>query len=82
MQVPLVLFMIILVIINPGLHEKNKPLIIENSFYSGAKTPACRQAEKDMNRNRLGDELGEPNKYFRNMLFGDEGSHAVAAALA
>ena len=32
--------------------------------YNGAKAPACRQAGKKMNRNRLGDELGVTNKLF------------------
>jgi len=32
------------------------------------------QRQKDMNRNRLGDELGETNKCFRSMLVDDEGS--------
>jgi hypothetical protein len=32
------------------------------------------QSQKDMNRNRLGDELGETNKWFRSMLVDDEGS--------
>jgi len=32
------------------------------------------QSQKDMNRNRLGDELGETNKLFASMLFDDEGS--------
>jgi hypothetical protein len=35
-----------------------------------------------MNRNRLGDELGETNKLFGSELFIDEDSHAVAEALA
>jgi hypothetical protein len=40
------------------------------------------QRQKDMNRNRLGDELGETNKLFGSKLFYDEGSHAVAKAIA
>ena len=31
------------------------------------------QRQKDMNRNPLGDELGETNKYFFSMLVNDEG---------
>jgi len=40
------------------------------------------QRQKDMNRNRLGDELGETNKLSGSELLNDEGSHAVAEALA
>ncbi len=32
------------------------------------------ERQKDMNRNRLGDELGETNKLFGNALSDDEGS--------
>ena len=32
------------------------------------------QRQKDMNRNRLGDELGETNKWFVSTLFDDKGS--------
>jgi hypothetical protein len=31
------------------------------------------QRQKDMNRNRLGDELGETNKWFGSELIDDEG---------
>ena len=31
------------------------------------------RSQKDMNRNRLGDELGETNKWFGSGLFDDEG---------
>ena len=32
------------------------------------------QRQKDMNRNRLGNELGETNKWFDSELTEDEGS--------
>ncbi len=32
------------------------------------------QSQKDMNRNRLGEELGETNKLFGSRLYDDEGS--------
>ena len=50
-----------------------KDIWLRRVSFSGAKTPACRQAGKDMNRNRLGDELGETNKYVGSELFDDEG---------
>jgi hypothetical protein len=56
------------------------PSSLDIDFWLRRAKGSAVQRHKDMNRNRLGDELGETNKLFGSELLADEGSHAVAVA--
>jgi hypothetical protein len=50
------------------------PSSLENDIWLRRAKGSAMQRQKDMNRNRLGDELGETNKLFGSELYYDEGS--------